>query len=391
MTYWLFVLLLSGPATAATPVETELHIRQVQDLVPETVTPNQTPKFTPLAQRMAKLKVPGVSVAVIHDGQIEWARGFGVTRVDGPSVTEGTKFQAASISKPVFAVAVLHQVDAGKVKLDTDISESLKSWTLPESELTRTQKVTLRRLLSHTAGLNVHGFPGYEVGAALPNLLQILDGTPPANTDPIRVNLLPGSKHRYSGGGYVLAQLALSDVTGEIFSDLMRDTVLAPFGMTHSSFEQPLIPPRPGDDVAWPHRSNGKTVRGGPHIYPEMAAAGLWTTPSDLARFALGLRDALAGNSTVISATTARNMLTPVAGDAGMGIFVGGSTSRKLFAHNGGNEGYRCMLVAYEDGEGAVIMTNGDQGDELAGELMRTIAYVYDWPDYQPKVRLPSR
>ncbi|MES1263976.1 MAG: serine hydrolase domain-containing protein, partial [Peristeroidobacter soli] len=237
---------------------------------------------------------------------------------------------------------------------------------------------------SHSAGLTVHGFEGYEAGAKLPTTVQILGGTPPANNAPVRVDLLPGSKHRYSGGGYVLAQLLLGDVTGEPVPKLLQDTVLTPLGMTRSTFEQPLPAVRMGE-VALPYRSNGKPVQGGPHVYPELAAAGLWTTPSDLARYALGVRAALAGKSSVISAATARAMLTPVIGAAGVGPFLGGSTSRKLFAHSGGNEGYRCLLVAYEDGEGAVVMTNGDRGEEITNLVVREVARIYGWPDYRER------
>jgi CubicO group peptidase (beta-lactamase class C family) len=384
---------LAAAASAATPPDassstsasdTEQRIRLVEQLLASPATDTEkAPKLTPLAERMAKLNVPGVSVAVIHEGRIEWARGFGVTRVGGPPVTAGTLFQAASISKPLFALAVLHQVDAGKLKLDTDVNEYLKTWKLPQNEFTREQKVTMRRLLSHSAGLTVHGFQGYEAGAKLPTTAQILDGVAPANNLRIRVDILPGSKHRYSGGGYVLAQLLLEDVTRVPLPKLLQDTVFGPLRMTHSTFEQPL-PASRTDEVALPYRSNGQVVRGGPHVYPEMAAAGLWTTPSDLARYALGVRAALAGESSVISAATAREMLTPVIGMQGIGPVLGGSTSRKLFAHNGANEGYRCALVAYEDGEGAIIMTNGDRGDEIAEQLVITIAQVYGWPDYAP-------
>jgi hypothetical protein len=202
----------------------------------------------------------------------------------------------------------------------------------------------------------------------------------------VRVDIVPGSRHRYSGGGYTLAQLVVSDATGVPFPQLMRDSVLKPLGMTRSTYEQPL-PAKRGMEVALPYRGDGKAVAGGPHVYPEMAAAGLWTTPSGLARYALGVRDALAGKSKIISAATARAMVTPVLGDHGIGPAVGGATPRKYYAHNGGNEGYRCALVAYEDGEGAVVMTNGDNGGGLMYEVLRTIAHVYSWPDFGPVKR----
>jgi CubicO group peptidase (beta-lactamase class C family) len=386
--YMVCAALFAARALAATPSGTEERIRQVQQLVPPTLVSGEAPKLTPLADRMAELKVPGVSIAVIHDGRIEWARGFGVTRIGGPAVTPDTLFQAASISKPVFALAVLHYVDAGRLTLDANVNDYLKTWKLPEDDLTREQKVTLRRILSHSAGLTVSGFPGYEAGAAVPTTTQILDGLPPANNPAVRVRVIPGTFYSYSGGGYTLAQLVLGDVTGIPLPRLMQEVVLAPLGMKHSTYEQPLPASRTGE-VAMPYRAGGLPVGGGPHVYPEMAAAGLWTTPSDLARYGLGVHEALAGKSKVISAKTAREMLTPGLGRHGVGPMVGGSTERKFFTHGGSNAGYKCLILVYEDGEGAVIMTNSDKG-ELLGEIMRTVAHVYGWPDLGPGMKDPK-
>src|SRR5262245_5289427 len=280
--------------SAAAPPTPEDRARQVQGLVPPVLVKGEAPKLQPLAARMAQLEVPGVSIAVIHQGRIDWARGFGVTRAGGAAVTEKSLFQAASISKPVFALAVLHQVDAGKLDLDTNVNEYLKGWKLPENDFTRQKPVTLRGALTHSAGLTVHGFPGYAADAKLPSVTQILDGTPPANTQAIRVDMLPGSQWRYSGGGYVLSQQVLADVTGVPLPKLLRDTVLAPLGMTLSTYEQPLPAARLAE-VAMPHNGEGQPLPEGPHVYPELAAAGLWTTPSDLARYALGVQAALAG------------------------------------------------------------------------------------------------
>jgi CubicO group peptidase (beta-lactamase class C family) len=378
--------LLAGQTFAASPVGTGERIRRVQQILPPVLVKGEVPKTTPLADRMAELHVPGVSIAVIQDGRIEWARGFGVASIGGPAVTPDTLFQAASISKPVFALAVMRQVQAGKLSLDVNVNDYLKSWKLPDNEFTKEQKVTLRRVLSHTAGLTVHGFPGYEAGAKVPDNIQILDGTAPANNPAIRVDTIPGSLYRYSGGGYTLAQLLMHDVTGQELPKLMRDTVLVPLGMSRSTYEQPLPASRSGE-VALPYRGDGTPVTGGPHVYPELAAAGLWTTPSDLARYALGVREALAGKSKVITAATARLMLTKQLGDHALGPVVGGSTARKYYTHNGGNDGYRCVFVMYEDGEGAVIMTNGDNGGGLMYEMLRTLAREYGWPDFGPGER----
>src|SRR6185436_18771507 len=355
---------LSQVALASDPA-VEAHIERLEaGLQPPVIVRGETPALTSLAKRMEELKVPGMSVAVIRQGQVEWARGFGVQEIGGAPVTPDTLFQAASISKPVFALGVLRLVEQGKLDLDQDVNQYLKGWKLPENEYTRAKKVTLRGILSHSAGLTVHGFAGYESGEALPSVPQILDGAKPANSPAIRVDVVPGTLYRYSGGGYVLAQQLLVDVTGIPTPKYLHDAVLAPLGMTHSTFEQPL-PASRRNEVALPYRSNGTPVKGGPHVYPEMAAAGLWTTPSDLARYAIGVQQMLAGKSkSVISASMARTMLTPVLDGHGLGPIpiTNGPPASRYFMHSGGNEGYRCNLIAYENGDGFVVMTNGDTG-----------------------------
>ena len=377
-----------GVLTAQAPVELEQRIRHIQDaILPVILAKGEPPATTKLADRMAALHVPGVSIAVIHDGKIEWARGFGVTRVGGPPVTPDTLFQAASISKPVTAMAVLHLVESGKLYLDKDVNQYLKTWKVPPNTFTATTKVTLRELLTHTAGMTVHGFPGYASGSALPTLVQVLNGEKPANTPAILVDTTPGTTWRYSGGGFVVTQLLLEDVTGQAFPTLMRDIVLGPIGMTRSTYEQPL-PQNRMADAAMPYWHDGEVVPRGPHVYPEMAPAGLWTTPSDLARYAIAIQKALTGKSNgVLSPVMVREMLKPGKNHWGLGIETGGSAERPYFTHGGANAGFQCDLVAYDNGDGAVIMTNSDRGGQLANEIVRTIAYEYKWPDFAPHER----
>ncbi len=377
---------------AQTPSAVEQRIERIRNgLLPAVIVKGEPVSTTKLADRMAALHVPGVSIAVIHEGKIEWARGFGVTRIGGPPVTPDTLFQAASISKPVAAMAVLRLVESGKLNLDTDVNQYLKTWKVPENSFTAHSKVTLRELLTHTAGLTVHGFAGYASGAPVPTLVGILNGEKPANSAPIRVDTEPGTIWRYSGGGYVVAQQLLQDVTGEPFPKLMHDTVLAPIGMTKSTYEQPL-PGSRMDEVAIPYRADGQPVPGGPHVYPEMAPAGLWTTPSDLARYAIEVQRSLAGKANhVLSAAMVRRMLTPGMNHQGLGPGTGGGAAHPFFTHGGANEGYRCNLTAYDDGDGVVIMTNGDNGGELASEIQRTVAHEYGWPDFGPKERAVTK
>src|SRR5919108_1750591 len=272
----------------------------------------KTPPRMRLDQRMLVHKVPGVSIAVIDSFRIVWARGYGVREAGGSdSVTTETLFQAASISKPVAALAALRLVQEGVLDLDEDVNRKLKSWKIPESPFTATQPVTLRRLLSHSAGLTVHGFRGYAATEAVPTFLQIVNGEAAANSRAIRVDTFPGARWRYSGGGYTVMQQVLVDVSGKSFPELMRTKVLNPLGMTRSTYEQPL-PPHLLGTAASGHRSDGTVVPGKWHTYPEMAAAGLWTTPTDLARYAIEIQLSRAGRSNKILSTAIVNeMLSP--------------------------------------------------------------------------------
>jgi CubicO group peptidase (beta-lactamase class C family) len=336
-----------------------------------------------LADRMAYYKTPGVSVAVIHEGRIDWARGFGQRDAEsGKPVTAETLFQAASISKSVAAAVAMKLVEQGRLSLDEDVNLKLRSWKIPENEFTKTEKVTLRRLLSHNAGLTVHGFPGYAQGAAIPTLVQLLDGTPPANTRAVRVDKAPGSGYRYSGGGYEVMQLLAEDVTGQRFEDLARKLILDPLGMRRSAYEQPLGAAR-AKNAATGYRGDGKALSGRWHTYPERTAAGLWTTPIELARFMMEIQKP----GRVLKRETVETMLAKNAGDYGLGLGLGTTGGRASFSHGGANEGFRCQYFAYRDGEGAVVMTNGDRGGALASEVLRAIAAEYGWADYQQRER----
>jgi CubicO group peptidase (beta-lactamase class C family) len=354
-------------------------------LIPPLVFEGEPIDAKALTDRMAELKVPGVSIAVIDKGRIAWAKGYGLRESGCPDpVTPETLFQAASISKPVCAVGVMVLADAGKFFLDEDANEKLRSWHVPGNILTQEARVTMRRLLSHTAGLTVHGFRGYAAGEPRPTLIQVLNGEKPANSAPIRVDILPGSVHRDSGGGYTVLQQLVEDVTGREFPAAMRDLVLAKIGMNASTYEQPL-PEGRRKLAATGHGTDGKPIPGRWHTYPEIAAAGLWTTPSDLARFAIELQNALRGESNrVLSAESVRVMITPVADNYGLGFAIHGSGDSLTFEHGGSNQGFKCTLVAFASaGKGAVVMTNGDQGEALAQEIVRTLARIYGWPVYQ--------
>jgi CubicO group peptidase (beta-lactamase class C family) len=337
-----------------------------------------------VVSEMRKRQISGLSLAIIEDGKIVKAQGYGTTEKGGQTpVTARTLFQAGSISKPVSALGALRLVEQGKLALDDDVNTKLVTWKVPENEFTKDKKVTLRGLLSHTAGLTVHGFPGYATDEPRPTVVQILDGAKPANTSPIRVDFLPGSLWRYSGGGYTIMQQLVIDLTGKPFSQFMQESVLGPLDMKESTFEQPL----PNDKAkltATGHTGNRKPVKGKWHIYPEMAAAGLWTTPSDLARFAIGVQEALAGKSgKTLSPAMARQMLTEQKNSYGLGVGVEGSGTALRFGHGGRDEGFDARLLAYaETGQGAVIMINANDNSQMVSRILNAIAREYHWPEY---------
>jgi CubicO group peptidase (beta-lactamase class C family) len=374
----------SSPQPDAAAVEARIA-RVESGLLPAFVVAGQPLPAKPLSQRMAEMKTSGFSVAVINNGTIEWAKGYGVTETGTATpVTAQTLFQAASISKPVAALAALRLVEQGKLALDEDVNAKLASWKVPENDFTKTEKVTLRRLLSHSAGLTVHGFGGYAADAPVPTLVQVLEGAKPANSGAVRVDVVPGTIWRYSGGGYTVAQLLMTDVTGRPFPDLMAELVLKPVGMTDSTYEQPLPEARRGA-AASGHTSDGKLVPGRYHTYPEMAAAGLWTTPTDLAKFLLEIERARRGKSAVLSQALALEMTTAQKPGYGLGLSLDGFGKMASFGHGGSNEGFKCQMTAFfEGGRGAVIMTNGDQGAFVGGEILRAIAREYDWPSFKP-------
>jgi CubicO group peptidase (beta-lactamase class C family) len=387
----LSLLLLAACAPVATPPQSSPVAgkvgnarmeRVLNGLRPLRPTPGAPEVRWTLAERMEHYKVPGISIAVIDSGRIVFAKGFGVKEAGGSDpVTTETLFQAGSISKPVFATALMRLVQEGKFNLDDDINNLLVSWKVPQNKFTAKEKVTLRRILSHNAGFTVHGFPGYEAGTPVPTVVQVLNGEKPANTAPVRVDTFPGAITRYSGGGTTIAMLAVTDVLKQPFPKIMKEKVLGPAGMTHSTYDQPL-PPAYARMAASGTHANGEVVKGKFHTYPEMSAAGLWTTATDLATLAIVLQRTYLGQTTkVISQTTEKEMFRNQAnGGFGIGWGVAGSGHDFRFAHNGADEGFQANLVAFaERGQGFVVLANSDNGLQLIAEIQASIQAEYNW------------
>ena len=335
------------------------------------------PQTLDLGQALQVLNIPSVSIALIDRGEVAWARAYG-----GGGASPRTLYQAASLSKLVTAVAVLRLLQQGRLDLDGNVNAALAAWHIPESELTRGHPVTLRGLLSMTGGIGVPGYVGYAPGAALPTLTQILDGVPPANSPPVRVESAPGSRYAYSGGGYEILQAIIQDVTQKPFEEALQDLVLRPAGMADSSFLQPL-PHALVPQAATGHHADGRELPGGWRVVPELAAGGLWSTPTDLAKLLVEIARAYRGEkSPLLDRDTAHAMLTPQnGGPYGLGGAVSGSGPNLALMKRGQNVGYQnYMLVFPETGQGIVVMTGSDNGTMLATALIHRAALAYGWP-----------
>ena len=367
-------------AAAAPPVIASME----QSVSPLVVIQGEQHSPVSLAMRMSQLNVNAVSIAVVRDRKLDWARAYGFADKERKiAARPDTLFQAGSISKPLTALAALRRIDAFQLDLDRNVNIYLKSWKLPDNEFTSIHKVTVRNILNHTAGLTVWGFPGYSRDTKIPTTVEVLDGN--GNTPAIRVWKQPDLSWRYSGGGYTILQLLLSDQSGLSFPVLMRESVLIPLGMYHSTYEQPL----PGDLrslAASGYGGDGKKVEGDWHVYPEMAAAGLWTTPRELAKYVIAVQNANLGPTNLLSPELVHAMLTPGMNNHGLGPVITADGLR--FGHGGADEGFQAEVTGFLDGRaGVVVMANSDNGGRLAQELILTLGNLYGWPGLKPLER----
>lgn len=386
-----------GPAAAQrpAPANPSALVQRIETSLRRLVrVSGQTDSTFALADRLTYWHVPGLSIAIVDDFRIVYAKGFGVTESGGSTrVDTTTLFLAGSISKPVFATGLLKLVEQGKLTLDEDVNVQLKSWRLPESRFTEREKVTLRRILTHSAGLTVWGFPGYAAGNPVPTVPQLLDGVPPANTAAVRTDTVPGARWLYSGGGMTIAQLLATDVTGESFPALMKRLVLDSAGMRRSTYENPL-PTHRHREAATGHERIDTPVPGRFHTYPEMAAAGLWTTAPDLARWALAVTKSYNGQpGGILSAEMARQMVfkhQPTGarggnGFWGLGVTVSGAADSIAFSHGGRDEGFVASAIMWPKlGRGLFLLTNGVSGQVLS-EIRQAFDALYGRPDRRPE------
>jgi len=368
----------------------EKQIKLVENSLCSEIQVEGEPNWT-LKERMKFYHVNGVSIAVIKDYKIQWARGFGwADSAEQRPVTTATLFQAGSMSKSLNGVGLLKLAQEGKLNIEDDINKYLTTWKFPYDSISHGKKITTSNLLSHTAGLNVHGFPGYEKANAIPTLPQILNGEHPANTTAVRSAFEPSLRSEYSGGGTTISQLIVQDITGMPYDKFMWENVLKPMGMRNSSFTQPPSI-KNKKQLATGYYVDGREVKGKYHIYPEQAAAGLWTTPTDLARYIIETQLSFQGKSDkVLCQAMTKLRLTPYKNKTfALGVFIDTIGGQVYFSHGGQDRGFIGRYFGSIDGgNGVVVMTNTDD-IPIVNELINSVATVYKWKDfYRPFMTL---
>ena len=383
--YLLFISPVFGQTNKITAVENNLT--ETKDII---FADSIVLKYN-ILDRMKFYKVPSVSIALINNGKIEWAKAYGYADIEGKRLANtNTLYQVASISKSVNSVGIMKLVESGKLSLSKDIRSYLKTWLFLDNEFSKGKTITLKNLLSHTAGLSVHGFIGYSIIDTIPTINQILDGKGPANNEPI-IPIFPVGEHfEYSGGGSVVIRKILDDNISSNYDSLMQALVLKPLKMTNSTFAQPLKPQY--KNYACAYDKNMRVLKGNYYIYPEQSAGGLWSTANDIAKFVLAIQNSLSGNKTaILNKNDAVEMLTPVLENYSLGFGIDEKGGEKYFWHEGESYGFRSIYYgSFNTGKGVVILTNAypDNSKPLVYEILHSVASVYQWKDfYTPLVK----
>ena len=385
-------LVCSSLLAVANAQQSNVKIQQVEQHLTPTVdfvfADSAKQQYT-LSERMSYYGVPSVSIAVIDNGKVAWTKAYGLADVStGRKVDANTLYQAASLSKTVNAALILKLVQQGKLALDQDVRAYLKTWTFPDSDLSRGRPITLRALLSHTAGINLHGFRGYDRQATLPGINAILNGQSPATNEAVKAVLTPGTKQEYSGGGILISQKVVEDQISPDYPALINRVVFKPLKMTRS-----LFTPSPtgllATNLAYAHDANMKRVEGNYMRHPEGAPDALWATSADYARLVIALQESFQHkNGAWLDATTSKAMMTPVLGNAALGFFILDKSGEPYFSHQGANVGFRSVFFAsLTTGQGVVIFINSDNG-QIMEEIANSVALTYGWKNfYAPPVK----
>ena len=384
---FLILALLAAHSTGSTQTayspETLKKIKDVENSISGSLLINDERPVS-IAERMKKYNVHGLSIAVIHNHKIVWAKGYGWADVgEKRPVTPATLFEPGSISKSLNALGLLKLAQDKKLDLYTDINSYLQSWKFPYDSLSKGKVITIAQLLSHSAGLSTHGFPGHEINGPTPTIIDVLDGKAPAVTPAVRSMFEPGLKFQYSGGGTSISQLILTDIVKQPYDKWMDDNILRPIGMTSSTFAQPPAEAR-RKECASAYERDGTPIAGKFHVYPEQAAAGLWMTPSDLCRYIIAMQNAYQGKApTVLNADMIKLHLTPYNdNEAAMGTFIEDRKGSKYFQHGAANDGFSGQFYgSLEGGDGVAVFINSNNS-KIIREVINSVARVYGWKNF---------
>lgn len=378
-------LVLSAPLSDS--IEKEIAAVET-NLLPTTIIDGEDP-FR-LADRMAHYHVPGLSIAVIEDFELRWIRHYGVADVrTGAPVDDGTLFCVGSMSKGVTSAGVLTMVRDGMIDLDGDVDLQLAGWRIPANDFTAEHPVTPRLLMNHTGGAPFSPGRAYT-NEGFPTVMDILLGRPPATTQPVVIDRVPGTEFNYSNSGFTILRLMVEERGGGSFDRVLAPRVFEPLGMTQSSFRNPP-PPEVRDHLAAGHGRDGGVFADPPVFIGHVAAGGLWTTAADYAAFVIAIQEAAAGRSdSFLPKDLAQQMISPQASDRyGLGFFLHDRAGTQLyFSHIGDGAGFVGGFASHRgDGNAAVVLTNGLVAVNLCREVLKSVASVYDWPDFLPPER----
>jgi CubicO group peptidase (beta-lactamase class C family) len=335
-------------------------------------------------QTMLKHGLHGLSVAVIENYRVSWSRAWGVKSSDGEEkIDVSTAFNIASIAKPVTATLVAMLAEKGLIDLDESVSTYLRRWQLPNSEHTRSVDITLRHLLSHTSGATQHGYKDFYAGEKVPTVVDVLNGGNLPGTEKLDIDFKPGSHWRYSGGGYVIAQIAVEDHLQRSLAELAAEFIFQPLEMRNTTM---LRPDEVGflRNVAKAHDESGAVISTGLPICPQISASGLWSTPTDMGRFLIEMQNALRGSQTeIVSHAVAKLVTSEILDGFGLGWALFDPVGyMEAFSHGGANTGTGGRVYATMDGgNGIALFGNGPNSirEPVLEKFRESIVDAYDW------------
>ena len=366
--------------------EIENNLTEVKELLFE----DSVIKKYNILERMHFYKIPSVSLAIIENGKIKWVKTYGYADIERKRpANKTTLYQVASISKSVNSLGLMKLIQDGKLSLTNDIRNYLKTWVFPDNEFSKNKIINLKNLLSHTAGLSVHGFIGYSMKDSIPTINQILDGKRPSNNEAVKPIFPIGDHFEYSGGGYTVIRKILDDHISTNYDSLMTALVLKPLKLTNSTFSQPLLSKY--KNYAYGTNKEMQTLEGNYYIYPEQAAGGLWSTATDIGKFIISIQEALKGKpNALINEQLTKEMLTPVLNNYALGFGIIEKGGEKYFWHEGESFGYNSMYYgSFTTGKGVVILTNAypENGQPFIKELLNSVAVACEWKDFYNPIK----